>query len=139
MQSSHESPVLTRILKFTLEISTTDNDDEVEMELCRICNSKSTKAGIHAKSWVVSCNTIEDIETLSDNINKLIDSQKGGGGGGGYDTTNQSGNCCSAIFRLTGVTSVATGKAIRRSYEIMENNILIYIYNNNNTAFNKQK
>ena len=110
--------------KFTLEISTTDDDDEVEMELSRICNSKSTKGNSCEVLGRFMQRTIEDIETLSDNINKLIDSQKEEAGGGGYDTAGQSENCCSALIQMfTGGGVGSNRKSNRRSYEIVENNM----------------
>ena len=112
--------------KFTLEISTTDDDDEVEMELSRICNSKSTKGNSCEVLGRFMQRTIEDIETLSDNINKLIDSQKEEAGGDGYDTakSSQSENCCSALIQMfTGGGVSSNRKSNRRSYEIVENNM----------------
>ena len=113
--------------KFTLEIS--DTDDDIEMELSRICNSKSMNQQEHACEVLgrYMQRTIEDIETLSGDIYKLIDSQKEEAGGvdNRHDSTNHTGNCCSALFRLLlsgGGDSERRRNDDRSTYEIVENN-----------------
>jgi len=118
--------------KFTLEI-TTDNDDEVEMELAKICNSKSSnnqqQDGCETLGRFMQ-RTIEELETLSDSVHKLIDSQKEEAAGGGYNGDRNNESCCSAIFRVIlgrsggGRSSSSTSRGRggdRREYEIVEN------------------